>query len=106
MVVNKGLFTNACKKVLKYVHIASQKTLKIEVLEEALKDTFVKIVKHLLAQKEDQSNFKVVSLKNTFYSDRLSSNYQRNIKDHYLGYDIKLMSLMLKKKYIDQEQLI
>jgi hypothetical protein len=32
--VNKGLFTNGCKKVLKYVHIAHQKIFRIEVQEE------------------------------------------------------------------------
>jgi hypothetical protein len=32
--VNKGLFTNGCKKVLKYVHIATQKIFKTGVQEE------------------------------------------------------------------------
>jgi hypothetical protein len=31
---NKGLFTNGCKKVLKYVHIATQKIFKTGVQEE------------------------------------------------------------------------
>jgi len=56
--VNKGLFINACKKALKYVHIATRKILKIEVLEEEYEDTSVKIVALLLAQKEDQNNSK------------------------------------------------
>jgi hypothetical protein len=44
LVVNKGLFTNGCKKVLKYVQTVNQIILKIEVQEEELKDIFVKIV--------------------------------------------------------------
>jgi hypothetical protein len=34
VVVNKGLFTNGCKKVSKYVQIVNQTILKIEVQEE------------------------------------------------------------------------
>ncbi len=55
-----SLFINGCKKVLKYVHIANLKTLKTEGLEEVLKDIFVKIVKPLLVQKEDQINYKLL----------------------------------------------
>jgi len=74
--VNKGLFTNACKKALKYVHFATRKTLKIEVIEEELKDTFVKVVTLLLVQKEDQSTYKKSYLKSTSYNDKHSNNFQ------------------------------
>jgi len=63
--VNKGLFTNGCKKVLRYESIANLKTLKIEVQEGELGDIFVKIVRPHLALKEDQTSCKKL------YSNRL-----------------------------------
>ena len=33
--IKKSLFTNGCKKILKYVYIVTLKTLKIEAQEEA-----------------------------------------------------------------------
>jgi hypothetical protein len=44
LLLNKGLFTNGCRKVPKYVQIVNQIILKIEVQEEELKGIFVKIV--------------------------------------------------------------
>ena len=38
----------------------------LKVQEEELKDIFVKIAELLLVQKEDQNNYKKLSLKSTF----------------------------------------
>ena len=66
--VNKGLFTNACKKALKYVHIATLKVFKIEAPEEELKDILVTIVRSPLVLNEDQNRYKKLFLKNIFYT--------------------------------------
>jgi hypothetical protein len=66
MRVKKGFFTNGCKKATKHVQIVHKIIHKKEALEEGLLDIFVKSVEHLLAQKEDQSNYKKLSSKSTF----------------------------------------
>lgn len=85
MGVNKGLFTNACKKALKYVHIATLKVFKTEVQEEELKDISATIVRSLLVQIGDQSSYKKSSSKNTFYIDKPSNNYQLNMGNLFHG---------------------
>lgn len=67
MVLNKGLFTNGCKKVLKYVQTVTLKILRTEVQEEELKDTFVKLVELLLVQNRG-----------------LSKSLKLNLVDYYL----------------------
>jgi len=83
--VNKGLFTNGCKKVLKYVSIANLKILKIEVQEVELRDIFAKIVKPHLALKGDQKSHKKLYSKSIFYSVKHLINYQSSTINLYLG---------------------
>jgi len=58
LVVNKGLFTNGCKKLQKYVQTVNPKTLFLKVQEEELRDIIVMNVKVGLVQKEDQKTYK------------------------------------------------
>ncbi|CAA6812178.1 MAG: Unknown protein [uncultured Campylobacterales bacterium] len=66
LVVNKGLFINGCKKVIKYVQNVHQEIRFQKVREERLEDTFVMIVKHHLAVKDDQKSFNKLYLKSIF----------------------------------------
>jgi len=68
--VNKGLFTNDCKKALKLVQNVILKTLFPKVQEEELRDTIVMNVIVGLAQKEDQKIYKKLFLKSMFINDK------------------------------------
>jgi len=68
--VNKGLFTNDCKKSLKLVQNVILKTLFPKVQEEELRDTIVMNVIVGLAQKEDQKIYRKLSLKSMFIVDK------------------------------------
>ncbi|MCF6244261.1 MAG: hypothetical protein L3J43_04440 [Sulfurovum sp.] len=85
MGVNKGLFTNGCKKVLKYVSIADPKILKIEVQEGGLGDIFAKIVKPHLVPKEEQKSYKKLYSKSIFYNAKHLNNYPSSTTGRYLG---------------------
>jgi len=70
LVVNKGLFTNGCKKLQKHVQTVNLKTLFLKVQEEDLRDTFVMNVTVGLVQKEDQKTYKKSFLKSMFIKGR------------------------------------
>ncbi len=68
--LKKDLFTNGCKKTLKFVQNVEKITQGKEVLEMELIDIFVIIVQHGLALNEDQKTYKKSSLKNIFIKDK------------------------------------
>lgn len=70
MVVNKGLFTNGCKKLQKLVQNVIQKTLFLKVQEEELRDIIVMVVRAGSVRKEDLKTYKKSSLKSMFIEDK------------------------------------
>jgi hypothetical protein len=68
--VNKGLFTNGCKKVLKLVQNVILKKQYRKAQEEELRDIFVINVAVGLAQKEDLISYKKLSSKSMFIGDK------------------------------------
>ena len=70
MVVNKGLFTNGCKKLQKLVQNVIQKTLFLKVQEEELRDIIVMVVRTGSVRKEDLKTYKKSSLKSMFIEDK------------------------------------
>ena len=70
MGVNKGLFTNGCKKALKLVQNVILKTLFQKVQEEELIDIIVMNVAVGSVQKEDLKTYKKSSLKSMFIEDK------------------------------------
>ena len=71
MGVNKGLFTNGCKKALKLVQNVILKTLFQKVQEEELIDIIVMNVTVGSVQEEDLKTYKKSSLKSMFIEDKL-----------------------------------
>ena len=70
MVVNKGLFTNGCKKLQKLAQNVIPKTLFQKVQEEELRDIIVMNVAVGLVQIDDQKIYKKSSSKSMFIVGR------------------------------------
>ena len=68
--VNKGLFTDGCKKLQKYAQIVKEITQKRMVFVEEFKDINVMIAVKSLAQKEDQKIYKKLSSKSMYIRDK------------------------------------
>lgn len=70
MEVNKGLFTNGCKKLQKIVQSAIPKTLFLKVQEGGSRDIIVMNVIAGSVQKDDLKTCKKLSSKSMFIKDK------------------------------------
>ena len=83
MVINKGLFTDGCKKLQKYTQIVKKITRKRMVFVEEFKDIDVMIVVRSLAQKEDQKTTRSY-LQKVCLQERSTKSLKLKMVDDYL----------------------
>jgi len=83
LVINKGLFTDGCKKLQKYTQIVKKITRKRMVFVEEFKDIDVMIVVRSLAQKEDQKTTRSY-LQKVCLQERSTKSLKLKMVDDYL----------------------